>query len=214
MEEVDAAIMAAVARGDWDRAAVLIDRHISPAVWSCAYALLARSRSAIAAKDDADDLTQDTAIKLIEALQARRFEGRGTLLSYAIQIARRKVYHRARWFWIKWVLRLFEPGVDADAPVPSDRAPPWGEGDVPTVVRAMLEHLDERERTLISLRLEGMDTPTIARSLGISEANVYQVHSRGIAKLRAIFVRDEDGTLVLAIEKLEAKPPGRRKRKS
>src|SRR5262249_38750190 len=145
MEEIDAAILAAVARGDWDRAAVLIDRHISPAVWTCAHALLARrSRSAIAAKDDADDITQDTAIRLIAALQAKQFEGRGTLLSYALQIARRKVYRRARWFWIKWVLRLFEPGVDADALVASDRSPPWGEGDVPTVVRAMLEHLDER----------------------------------------------------------------------
>jgi DNA-directed RNA polymerase specialized sigma24 family protein len=65
MEEVDRAILQAVERGDRERAAVLIFRHVSPTVRVRVHAWLKHDvRSAMDAEDQADDVTQEASIAL------------------------------------------------------------------------------------------------------------------------------------------------------
>jgi RNA polymerase sigma factor (sigma-70 family) len=211
MEENDAAILNAVAAGDKQRAAVLFCRHVMPAVRSHVLVLLKQRESD--AEDDANDVSQDTALEVLASIEAERFLGRSSLKTYAIEIARRMVFRRRRSFWFKWVTSLLEPGKDADAPVSSGRAAPWGDADPERLARAMIEHLEPRERVLFSMRLDRKETAEIAASLGINESHVRTIESRTVAKLRTLFTRYEDGKLVLAGDKLQAKPSGRRGRK-
>ena len=214
MEEVDRTILEAVGRGDRERAAVLIFRHISPTVRVRVLAWLRHdARSAMDAEDQADDVTQDAGLALLDALERGKYEGRSTIKGYAIEIARHMAFRGEPWSFRKLWAWWLRPGEDADAPVSSGREMPWDECDARKLIDEMLEHLDRRQHILLSMRLERMETAVIARALRTTEGNVRTIESRTVAKLREMFTRKEDGRLVLDRSKLATKPGGRRRPK-
>lgn len=138
----------------------------------------------VGSRADAEDLTQQTFERALRAWD--RFDpNRATLGTWLIAIARNLVidfYRRDR-------SGSQEPLMPDEGPpgrLPSSPGPEESLGIDPALASA-LASLPERDRELIALRFGGdLTGPEIAELTGLSLANVQQILSRSLRKLRAM----------------------------
>lgn len=138
----------------------------------------------LASRDDAEDLTQQTFERALRAWE--RFDPRrASAATWLLTIARNLLIDHYR----QDRSGLAERVEDADAQgklgsvSPLEKTP--GVGLEPKLAAA-LEELEARERELIALRFGGdLTGPEIAELTGLSVANVQQILSRSLRRLRA-----------------------------
>jgi RNA polymerase sigma-70 factor (ECF subfamily) len=122
---------------------------------------------------DAEDVLQETFLKLLQHLRAERDAGnlRGWLFTVAAHAARDRQRRRQR--WLPWT-----PQYDA-------RVSPVGLPDEDGrlhAAREVLRQLSARDRLLLALRAEGLSYRDIAAAAGIRETSVGKLLARAIAR--------------------------------
>jgi RNA polymerase sigma-70 factor (ECF subfamily) len=133
-------------------------------------------------RDDAEDLTQQTFERALRAWE--RFDpGRASLSTWLLTIARNLLidYYRAT------VPGRSNVALDEVAPseLPSTNGVGPGIGLEPELARA-LAVLPQRDREVVALRYGGELTgPEIVKLTGLTLANVQQILSRSLRRLRA-----------------------------
>lgn len=157
--------MAAVARGEEQALAALIDRYAAPL-----HGYLARlSRS----RDDADDLLQDLWIRV--ARGARRFDPRRRFRPWAYGIATnlvRDLYRRR--------------AVRARAPLAPEPVPPPAPREEGIDLRTQLARLPDRLREVIVLRYyQDLGEAEMAEALGIPPGTVKSRLHAAVRELRS-----------------------------
>lgn len=178
MDDADQRVRDAIARGDFRGANELVARAAAPIV-------LARIRQLVRGtwlEKEAEDLCHAALIKAFDALRAGKFAGRSTVIGYVLGIAQHTVFH-ARDSWIAKLLgRAAELTALDAAPLP----PPTEAIAADAIdVDALLTLLDERERVIVSLRLEDQRFEAIGRFLRIKPNTANQIYRRALLKLRA-----------------------------
>jgi RNA polymerase sigma-70 factor (ECF subfamily) len=146
-------------------------------------------------RGEAEDLTQATFERALRAWS--RFDPRRASEStWLITIARNLLidYHRrerpARVEPIGDRFSSTAPGFEAAVPGPEERF------TTSTELTAALAQLADRERELLALRFGGdLSGPEIAELTGLSLANVQQILSRSLRKLRSLLAADEASAL-------------------
>lgn len=134
-------------------------------------------------RQDTEDLTQATFERAIRAWQ--RFDPqRASPKTWLIAIAQNLLIDHHRRERSRRHSSIHQEGFD-EALLGS--APPPGElFELAPALSEALTSLSEREREVIALRFGGeLSGPEIAALLGLSLANVQQIASRGLRKLRA-----------------------------
>ena len=127
--------------------------------------------SLTASPSDAEDVVQDTFIKLMVHLEARGDASnlRAWLFQVAANGCRDRMRRRLR--WIPWRAELDTRVVEPDdAPGGADRQR----------ARAALRALPPRDRLLLSMRAEGLSYREIAAGAGIAEASVGRLLARAV----------------------------------
>ncbi len=180
-EPDDDALMAATAGGDAAAFRLLVER------WSKRVeAFLGR---VLAQRTDAEELTQETFVRVYRA--APRYAGEGRFAAWLFRIAgnlARGELRRRRvrgWF-------LGTPAVDDDAvlasiPAPSHFSPdgPLQDAETRIALARALARLPERQRLAVLLRhYEGFSVRDVAATLGTSEHAAESLLARGTATLR------------------------------
>src|SRR5215468_3901413 len=99
------AILDAFREGNKRLAASLIVRHFGPVLLGLAQAYVGQA--------DSDDVVQETVLGLLDALEKKRFQGKSTLLQYAVKTLRRQAAHVRDSFWHK-LKRNAAPPEDED----------------------------------------------------------------------------------------------------
>jgi RNA polymerase sigma factor (sigma-70 family) len=132
----------------------------------------------LASRADAEDLTQATFERAYRAW-GRYDERRASIRTWLLAIARNALIDHYRSAASRNERPLEEdPGVAA----PADEI----DTGIEPELAVALASLDERERELIALRFGGdLSGPEIAEILGLSLANVQQIMSRALRRLRA-----------------------------
>jgi RNA polymerase sigma-70 factor (ECF subfamily) len=134
-------------------------------------------------REIANDLTAQTFIKAIERIDRYQHDDRGTFKSWLFAIARNTVIDRWR---RRRPTALDESAsgnlIDAD-PGPEATAVHRDEMDR---VLALLDRLPGSQREIIELRLSGLTTNEIARTLDLSIGAVKSAQSRAYRKLREL----------------------------
>lgn len=172
--------MEAGRRGGDSGFAAIYDEH----VWKVYGFLGYRTRSS----HDAEDLTQQTFERALRAWG--RFDPeRATVQTWLLAIARNLLIDHYRGDRSGET----EP-LDESAEVASDAEPSPEDGlGIDPDLAAALDALGERERELIALRFGGdLNGPEIAAMTGLSLANVHQVLSRSLRRLREQLTESED----------------------
>ena len=198
-QEQDAALVAALRRGDADAFATLVDRH-SPAMIRVAMAYVP-SRAA------AEEAVQETWIAVMRGIDA--FEGRSSLKTWIFRILtnvamragareRRSVPFAA----LAEAENTGEPSVDPDRFLPADHAlfpghwaimptrwptPEEGllAGETREVIAAAIAKLPAAQRTVIALRdVEGWSSEEVREALEISAGNQRILLHRARSRVR------------------------------
>ena len=134
-------------------------------------------------RSDAEDLTQMTFERALRAWD--RFDSRrASIGSWLIAIAHNLLidHYRAD---RSTAHRPIGPGGVEEGDLPGTADPPADRGLDPQLAAA-LEQLQAREREIIALRFGGdLNGPEIAELTGLTVANVQQIVSRALRKLRA-----------------------------
>lgn len=132
-------------------------------------------------RQDAEDVLQDTFVKIIPHLERIRELGPDERKGYLIQTAKRVSYDKLR--KIKRERKAAEKQFEASEAYDLDLV---GECDGEMLYKAVAQ-LDERERYVIYARFEAELTyEAVAAQLGVSEANARQIMSRALKKLRKL----------------------------
>jgi len=126
-------------------------------------------RSSLRSTSDAEDVVQETFLKLLQHLKAGgdRSNLRSWLFTVAANGCRDRARGRAR--WLPW-------NADSDrriAPAPDER-------DDLRRVRTALRALGQRDRMLLSLRASGLSYREIAAASGIRETSVGRLLARAV----------------------------------
>ena len=130
-------------------------------------------------RDTAEDLTQTTFERALRAW-ARFDSRRGSERTWLLAIARNTLIDHLRRREGSRLVALDEELL------PTIAAPQESFSQSPELVDA-LAHLGDREREILALRYGGdLSGPEIAALLGLSLANVQQISSRALRKLRAL----------------------------
>ena len=126
-------------------------------------------RSLLGGATDAEDVVQDTFLKLLQHLQARgdRSNLRAWLFAVAANACRDRARSRSR--WLPWSAELDQRRVEP-ADSPQDLRP----------ARAAFVALAPRDRLLLSLRAEGLSYREMAAASGIAEASVGRLLARAV----------------------------------
>ena len=121
--------------------------------------------------DEAEDVVQDTFLKLLQHLHAggNRSNLKSWLFTVAANACRDRM--RGRFRWLPWRVDL-----DTRVVEPSDEAPDL------RLHRAAARSLAPRDRLLLSLRAQGMSYREIAASAGIREQSVGRLLARAVAR--------------------------------
>jgi RNA polymerase sigma-70 factor (ECF subfamily) len=125
--------------------------------------------------DEAEDVVQETFLKLTAHLDAGRPlpNARAWLFTVAAHACRDR--QRTRWRWLPWLPELDRrPSRDT-----ADRA------DAAAPVLAALRVLPPRDRLLISLRAQGLDYNEISAAAGIRPSSVGRLLARAVDRLAA-----------------------------
>jgi RNA polymerase sigma-70 factor (ECF subfamily) len=126
-------------------------------------------RSILGGGDEADDVVQDTFVKLLQHLQA---EGdRTNLRAWLFTVAANGCRDRLRWRvrWLPW-----QPELDRRTVEPMPEAPDMGPA------RRALQALAPRDRLLLVLRAQGLSYADIARAAGIRPTSVGRLLARAV----------------------------------
>jgi len=128
-------------------------------------------RSTLGSATDAEDVVQDTFLKLLQHLESGgdRSNLRSWLFTVAANGCRDRLRGRRR--WLPWQADLDRRTVDAHEDAPDlDHA------------RAALRALAPRDRLLLSLRAQGLSYREIAAAAGIRDASVGRLLARAVAR--------------------------------
>ena len=132
-------------------------------------------------RQQAEDVLQDTFVKIIPLLERLRELDPDERKGYLIQTAKHVSYDKLR--KIKKEKKAAEKQLEASEAYASDSA---GGYDADTLYKAVAQ-LDERERYVIYARFEAELTyEAVAAQLGVSEGNARQIMSRALKKLREL----------------------------
>jgi RNA polymerase sigma-70 factor (ECF subfamily) len=136
--------------------------------------------SRLPARPDAEDLTQQTFERALRAW-ATYDESRASAATWLLTIARNLLIDHLRARRPLW--RAAGEATELEAiPAPPDR---YRLGIEPELERA-LEQLTPRDRELVALRFAGdLDGAEIAQLTGLTRANVQQILSRSLRRMRA-----------------------------
>ena len=179
----DDALMSLAARGDSRAFRVLFERW-APRV----QAFLAR---ALSNRADAEDLTQETFVRVYRA--ARRYVPEGRFAAFVFRIAGNLARQEVRRRRVRgWFLGISgEPddeSVLASLPAPAGFDPEGSLRDAETraALARALSRLPERQRAAVLLRyFEGLSVRDVAAALGKSEHAAESLLARGTAALRS-----------------------------
>jgi RNA polymerase sigma-70 factor, ECF subfamily len=145
-----------------------------------ATALYRFCRSLVRTREEAEDVVQETFLKLLRHLQGDgdRRNLRAWLFTVAANGCRDRI--RGRWRWVPWTAesdaRTVTPLAQSGDPeerrqaVPEDQAP----------ARRALATLGPRDRLLLSLRAQGLSYADIARAAGIRPVSVGRLLARAV----------------------------------
>ncbi len=138
----------------------------------------------IGSRTDAEDLTQVTFERALRAWE-RFDERKGSMRTWLLAIARNALIDHSRREGLRKHISL-EDEVEAHLPIqPGAEETEIG---LSPELEAALGHLRQREREVLALRFGGdLRGAEIAELLGISGANVHQILSRSLRKLRQEF---------------------------
>lgn len=127
-------------------------------------------RSLLRTTEEAEDVVQETFLKLLRHLQGNRDRRnlRAWLFTVAANDCRDRV--RTRWRWLPW-------SVDTD----SRTVPPSADAPDLSSAQRALTALDPRERLLLSLRAQGLSYADIASVAGIRPVSVGRLLARAVA---------------------------------
>jgi RNA polymerase sigma-70 factor (ECF subfamily) len=133
------------------------------------------ARLMIGSADEAEDVVQETFLKLTAHLDAKRPlpNVRGWLYTVAAHACRDR--QRGRWRWLPWVAEL-------------DRRPAFeraDSGDAAAPILVGIRALGRRDRLLIALRAQGLDYREIAAATGIKPASVGRLLARALERVTA-----------------------------
>ena len=135
-------------------------------------------RSVLRHSGDAEDVVQETFLKLLDHLQ---HDGdTGNLKSWLFTVAANGCRDRTRWRlrWLPWNAERDHRTVD---PVDEEvRLKP----DTTSVARKALRRLAPRDRLLLSLRAQGLSYKEIAAASGIREQSVGRLLARALDRWR------------------------------
>ncbi len=163
-----AALLAAARAGDEQASGEIVARYEN-IVRRAAHGLLGRPLRSLL---DSVDIVQSVHRSLLIGLRHQKFavDTPDQLVALALTMVRRKVAHHWRRVNGRQPRRP-RPGV-GEAPGGLDALPTLGPDPAATVqfddqLRHLLRDLDEADRQLVSLRLEGHSTSDVARQLGL-----------------------------------------------
>jgi RNA polymerase sigma-70 factor (ECF subfamily) len=130
-------------------------------------------RSTLRNESDAEDVLQETFLKLLQHLTSNG--DRSNLRSWLFTVAANACRDRGRWRarWLPW-------SAEADDRV----APPADEDDDFRRARAAMRALAPRDRMLLSLRASGLSYREIGSAAGIRENSVGRLLARAIERWR------------------------------
>lgn len=134
------------------------------------------ARLMLGSADEAEDVVQETFLKLTAHLDAGRPlpNARGWLFTVAAHACRDR--QRGRWRWLPWVAELDR----RPAPQRAD------DGDLAAPVLAAIRGLAPRDRLLIALRAQGFEYREIAAVARIKAASVGRLLARALDRLAAV----------------------------
>ena len=129
---------------------------------------------------DAEDIVQETFLKLLHHLQSKG--DRSNLRAWLFQVAANACRDRARWHlrWLPWRAELDHRAVED----PSDDGPDRRRA------RQAFRALAPRDRLLISLRAQGLSYREMAVAAGIAEPSVGRLLARAIDRWKQRLTRD------------------------
>ncbi len=132
-------------------------------------ALFRFCRFTLGSPDEAEDIVQETFLKLLQHLQAGG--GRSNLRAWLFTVAANACRDRTRWRvrWLPWQAHL-----DRRTVGPFDEAPDR------YVARAAARSLAPRDRLLLSLRAQGLSYREIAAAARIEERSVGRLLARAV----------------------------------
>jgi len=179
----DDALVAAAGRGERGALHVLVQR------WGTrVHAFL---RRALASSSDADDLTQETFLRVWRA--APRYEARGRFAPWLFRIAGNLARQELRRRKLRSLLLgetplSLEDAVDSlPAPAAFDPEAPLRASEIRRALAAALARLPTRQRLAVLLRFyEEMSTAEIAAALGTSPRAAESLLARGTRRLRQL----------------------------
>ena len=133
------------------------------------------ARLMLGSTDAAEDVVQETFLKLTAHLDAARPlpNARGWLFTVAAHACRDR--QRGRWRWLPWVAEL-------DRRPASQRA---DDRDAVAPVLTAIRTLSPRDRLLVALRGQGLDYREIAAASGLKPASVGRLLARALNRLEA-----------------------------
>ena len=174
----DAQLLARARHGDDDAFRCLVERHES--------VVAATVISMLGAGDEADDVGQETFIRLHRALDSFREES--TLQTYLVRIALNLLLNalkqRKRRSW-----RFLSRDRDANVPVavaPSPHVPADESEERRELVSRAVQQLGDKHRAVVTLRLlQGLSVRETAQVLDVPEGTVLSRLARATEQLRA-----------------------------
>lgn len=138
--------------------------------------------------DLADDVVQDTFVRLAERPPPNRAGLRGWLFTVATNLARdasRTASRRGR------LLAGAQHRLPQGEP-PRDPAAAAEREDIRRRVRAALDALSERERTMLLMREEGFTHREIAEAVGSTTKSIGTMTARALAKMARVLRQDRE----------------------
>lgn len=172
MKTLTLPVGAASAAGDRTEEAVRLFEAHGAALYRFCRSMLARA-------DEADDVVQETFLKLLQHLE--RGGSRSNLRAWLFTVAVNGCRDRRRWQarWLPWREEL-----DTRAVEPVDDGPE-------KAARAALRALRPRDRLLLSLRAQGLSYREVASAAGVREASVGRLLARAIQRWKEKYALSE-----------------------
>ena len=161
-----AVLLLRVRNGDED-ALTLVLQHYEPRIRTAARVLLS---SLMRPQMDSLDLVQSVHRVLLPVLREGKYEvsDLDQLVALAITLIRRKIARNWRRMRreIELQTQAREQGTMPGAALSSPPADPAEEAQLKDLLQHLLAHMDEKDRKLVELRLEGHSTAEIAAQMG------------------------------------------------